>query len=375
MAHASAVPTPRRPRFVRLALRLGLSLGVGAFFVWVMREAELPWLPGREAFARVHWWTAVAYLIGWSIVHVLRAARWQLLLSPIATVSLKRVCAASFVGFLAIMLLPFRTGEVVRPVLIREKGRLSAWAALGTLGAERIVDGLVFCLILFAGLWLSTPLDPLPERLGELAIPVAVVPQFAYAALFGFSLALCAMGAFYVWKAPARRLTEFVIGFFSKPLAEWGAARVEKLASGLRFLSGVRHSLPFVLVTIAYWTLNAACTWLLAWGVGFPNFSYAQACVVTGVLALGVLLPNAPAFFGAFQFALYAGLAMFYPKEQVLSEGSVLVLVVYAGQTLVTVGFAIWGVVVAGVGGGWQRFGIGEEGVWEGELGEGGRER
>ena len=34
-----------------------------------------------------------------------------------------------------------------------------------------------------------------------------------------------------------------------------------------------------------------------------------------GVLALGILLPNAPGFFGAFQISIYAGFAMFFPSR------------------------------------------------------------
>ncbi len=322
--------------------RLGLSLAIAALFVWLMHAGALPLLPGSEALAGVRWWTFGAYLVGWSVVHVLRAGRWKLLLAPIADVTLRRVFVASFIGFLAIVAIPLRAGEVVRPVLIREKGKLSAWAALGSLGAERIVDGLVLSLILFVALRVATPLDPLPETLGDLPIPVRVIPTLAYAALVSFGAALLAMLAFYVWKGPARRAVHGLLRWFSPRFAGWVATRIEGLAEGLTFLAHWRHGLPFLAMTAAYWLLNAACTWLLGWGCGIPGFGYAQACVVTGVLALGVLLPNAPGFIGAFQFALYAALAVFYPREQVLVQGAAFVLLTYVAQTLITVVFAAW---------------------------------
>ncbi|HTV18076.1 MAG TPA: lysylphosphatidylglycerol synthase domain-containing protein, partial [Polyangiaceae bacterium] len=129
---AAAGPEPAPIAKGRLAWQLGLGLVIAGFFVWVMRAGALPLIPHAEAFADMRWWTAGVYLLGWSLVHVIRAARWQLLLSPIAQVSTRRVFAASFVGFLAILLLPLRAGEVVRPVMVREQGRLSAWAAAGT---------------------------------------------------------------------------------------------------------------------------------------------------------------------------------------------------------------------------------------------------
>jgi uncharacterized protein (TIRG00374 family) len=341
----SAAPTTSARR---LGLRLAFSLAIGAFFVWVMQQGAMPLLPDDAAFRRVEWWTFAAYLVGWSIVHVLRAIRWKLLLEPLAEVNLRRVLVASFVGFLAIVVLPLRAGEVVRPLMIRERGRLSAWAAVGTLGAERIVDGLILSVILFLALQLSTPLDPLPDRIGDLPISVAVVPRAAYLALIVFAAALVSMSAFYVWKGWTRRWIERLIGTFSRPLANWGAARIEKVADGLRFLSNWRQAVPFFGVTLLYWLLNAACNWLLGWGVGFEHFSYAEACVVTGVLALGVLMPNAPGFFGAFQFALYAALAVFYARERVLSEGAAFVFLVYVAQTSITVAFALWGLLAGG---------------------------
>jgi uncharacterized protein (TIRG00374 family) len=330
----------------RLWWQLALGLLIAGFFIWLMRAGAMPLIPHAAAFADMRWWTAGVYFVGWSLVHVVRAVRWQLVLSPIAEVSTRRVFAASFVGFLAILLLPLRAGEVVRPLMIREPGRLSAWAAAGTLGAERIVDGLVLSSLLFAALSLSPRLDPLPERLGDLPISVALIPRAAYAALVVFSVAFLVMLAFHRWRQTARRSVDILVGSISPRLAAWISGRVENVADGLRFLSLWRQSVPFVLSTVAYWLLNVGCTWLLAWGVGFHDFSYGRACVVTGVLALGILMPNAPGFFGAYQFSLYAGLAVFYPRDLVLDRGAAFVFTMYVLQALITVVFAAWGLLL-----------------------------
>lgn len=346
-----AAGAPRAARRLKpLAVRLGVSAAIGAFFVWVLHAGALPLVPERSVWAAFHGWTFVAYLLGWSVVHLLRAGRWQLLLAPLAEVPLRRIFAASFLGYLAILMLPLRTGEVVRPMLIRDRRRLTVWAAAGTLGAERIVDGLVLSVMLFCALALSTPIVPLPDHLGDLPIRVSMVPATAYVALIGFTGALLSMLAFYVWKEPTRKLLERLVGTFSPRLSHWISTRLESLAEGLSFLSGREHALPFVLLTALYWLLNAACTWLLAWGVGLGGFSLIHACVVTGVLAIGVLMPNAPGFFGAFQFSVYAALAMFYPREHVFAEGALFVFLLYLGQTLVTFGFAGWAAWFGGIG-------------------------
>jgi hypothetical protein len=58
---------------------------------------------------------------------------------------------------------------------------------------------------------------------------------------------------------------------------------------------------------------------------------------MTGVVALGVLFPNAPGFFGAYQFSFYAALAVFYPPADVVGPGAACVLIVYTSQLLITI--------------------------------------
>lgn len=310
---------------------------VAASFAWLLHKGALPLAPPAESFVHVEWWTVAGYIAVWSVVHFVRAARWTLLLAPLASIPFRRIIAVSFVGFAAIALLPMRTGEAVRPLMIRKEGTISGWAATGTIAAERITDGLVLCLMLLAGLRLSTPLSPLPDRIGDLPISPAFVPRAAYAALAMFAVAFALMGIFYFSRDWARRTTSRVIGIVSPRLATWLADRVEHVADGLRFLPKLRFSVPFILVTAVYWLLNAACMSLMARGTGFPEFSFAEGCVTTGVVALGILVPNAPGFFGAYQFSFYAALAVFYPPDRVVGPGAVCVLLVYSSQILITI--------------------------------------
>ena len=334
-------------------LKLLASLLVAGGFVWLLRQGALPIVPPASAFSKVRWWTLPVYVLLWSSVHVIRAVRWQWLLAPIHPVPLRRVVAVAWIGFAAILLLPFRTGEAVRPVLIRRKGQLSAWAATGTVGAERVIDGFCMSVMLLVALLASTPLDPLPSSIGALPIPAAIVPGAAYSALAVFGAAFLVMGVFYWRRALARSLTERVVGLVSKKLAVWLAERVEKVASGLSFLPRWRFSAPFLAMTVSYWLLNAGATWLLAWGAGFDRITYVEACVSMGVLALGILVPNAPGFFGSFQISIYAGLAMYFPPDLVVGPGSAFVLLIYVSQIVITGAAAGLGLV-------WERTSVGE---------------
>lgn len=311
------------------------SVVLAACFVWLMRAGTLPMVPAAEHLARVPWWIPLAYGGSWLLTLVLRAVRWYWLLRPLEPVSMRRVLTVSFIGFGALMLLPFRMGELVRPVLIRKDGRISGWAATGSVAAERVLDGLYLCILLLVSMQLAQPLDPLPDRIGELPVPTSVVPSATYTALTIFFAGFVTMGVFYARRAWARRTTERVFARISPRLGAWLAERVERVADGLRFLPRLRYTGPFLAVTGIYWFVNAAGIWAVCRGAGLP-ITYTQACVVMGVLALGVLVPSAPGFFGAFQISVYAGLSMYCEPDTVVGAGSAAVFWIYVVQVLVT---------------------------------------
>ncbi len=316
----------------RHGLALLASLVVAFGFGWLLHKGALPVLPRRGDFAGIAPWTVVVYALIYLLALYVRAHRWTWLLAPIHPVPLRRVLTVSFIGYGALVLLPFRTGEVVRPALIRREGKLSGWAATGTIAAERVIDGLVLCVILLVALMVARPLSPLPDHIGNLPVPVAIVPAAAYGALLVFAAAFAVLGAFYFWRAWATRAIEAVVGLVSKKLATRLSSAAARVADGLHFLPRPGLAGPFLAATLLYYGLNAAGIELILWGAGIAPVSLARACVIMGVIHLGVLLPNAPGYFGAFQVAIYAGLAMYYPPDLVASTGAAVVFLLYAIQ-------------------------------------------
>jgi len=339
------VPSPAEPRsfLQRHAFKIGASLLLGAGLAWLLAHGGLPILPPREAFAALRPWTVAAYVGSLVLVHFFRAVRWRHLLRPIGEVSTRSAVAVSWVAFAAILLSPLRTGEVVRPYLITRRGTVRLWEAAGTVGAERIIDGLVLSLMLFAALQLSTPIHPLPDRVGDLEVPAAAVPAAAYGVLALFAVCFVLMGVFFWRRDFARRATQAVVGLASRRLADRLAGIVERVADGLRFLPAPGRMAPFFAETLAYWGINATGVWLLAWGTGLVGITLAEACVVVGCVGIGILVPAGPGYFGAFQLSAYMALAMFFPEAVIKGAGAAFVFLLYATQ----VG---WHVVAAVIG-------------------------
>jgi uncharacterized protein (TIRG00374 family) len=312
--------------------RLLASLLIAAGFVWALRKGGLPMFPPVEAFAQLQPGAVALYIPLALMATLLRTYRWVYLLRPIEPrLSGKRVLGVGLVSFAALLFAPLRMGEVARPWLLSQDGQVGFVQAAGTVVAERIVDGLMLMLMLAVSLWLATPLNPLPDHLGTLHLPIALVPALTRSMLLFFLSAFVAMALFYFWRDAANRLVGAILGPISKPLAAFVTRQLGRLADSLQFLLSKNYGLAFLRDTIGYWTLTLLALWVLLRGTGAPA-TLAQTCVTMGVLGLSTLLPSGPGFFGTYQLGAYCGLSMFFPDTTVLTAGAVFTFVSYAAQ-------------------------------------------
>ena len=312
-----------------------------ALFGLILWRGGFPVIPPSASLAKVSPTIVVGYAAGWVCVLLVRSIRWRYLLAPIAPISPWRVIAVSFIGFGALCLFPLRLGEAVRPTLIRQGSRIGWWEAVGTVGAERILDGLFLTATLSMALFRTKWLVPLPDHIGALPVPVALVPGATTAALSMFATLFVLLGLFYWSREFTQKVIERSVGRVSKQAAEWTTSVISRTAAGLRFLPMWRYQVPFFVLTVVYWVVNAAALMWLMRGCGLTGATLGQAWVAMGVLGLGVVIPNAPGYFGAFQLSLYAGLALYFRPESVVATGAVFVFYAYVVQVGVTVLIAV----------------------------------
>src|SRR5258706_10768622 len=109
----------------RLGLKIGLSLLIGGAFAWLLHRGALPLVPPTAALSHIDRGYFALGVLSWAITIVIRAARWQLLLGRVAEVPMRAVLRVSFIGYAALIIVPLRAGELVRPLLIRREGKLS----------------------------------------------------------------------------------------------------------------------------------------------------------------------------------------------------------------------------------------------------------
>ncbi len=329
----------------RNAAKLIASVIITAGIVFTLQKGGLTLVPEGGDFAHVKWWVLPAYLVTLGIMSYFRAVRWRFLLRSFAEVSRKRVLAVSWIGFAAILLMPFRIGEIVRPYMLREKGKISMAAATGTVVAERVVDGLFLSIILALALIFVPTIDPLPAKVVGLPISVSQVRTSGFVMLGVFTTAFVTIAVFYFARTWARKMTLAVFGIVSKALAEKLAGMADKLAQGLHFLGRGRDAGGFLVETTLYWGINAFGMWLLAWGCGVTHgdgspITFGEACALMGMLGCTILIPGPPGLLGVFQAGIYAGMTMYFPTSIVTAAGSAYVFLMYGTQLVWTIGAA-----------------------------------
>src|SRR5262245_63104970 len=112
----------------------GLAVG-GVFLFLAFRHVALGEL--RDAFRDLDArWFAPAVALS-LLLQVFRTWRWQLELRPLAHVPFGRLWVVTSVAYMAIQLLPFRLGEVVRPWLLSRRSSLSFSNVAGNVIVEK----------------------------------------------------------------------------------------------------------------------------------------------------------------------------------------------------------------------------------------------
>ena len=345
------------PSFVRRhAAKLIASALITVGLLWAITSGGLKLVPDGGDFSGVHWWGLALYVPTVAGMWWFRSVRWRFLLRSMVDVPKLRLFAISSAGFAAILLLPFRIGELARPYMLRTRPEdvrpgkpvLTMTAATTSVVAERVIDGLFISLVLALVLILVPTIQPLPTTVVGLKIPVADVRASAFILVGLFGAAFVVLAVFYFARPFAHRLTHAIIGKISPKLATKLTDLFERLADGLHVLRSARDVLGFLFETAIYWGFNALGMWLLAIGCGIvhgdgSSITFFESVGLMGMLSCAILIPGPPGLLGLFQAGIYAGMTMYFPTQIVTGPGAAYVFLMYIAQVIWTFALGGWG--------------------------------
>jgi uncharacterized protein (TIRG00374 family) len=301
---------------MRLAVNLLLSFGMLALCLWLVWPDAGERGQLADAFGRLEWASFAPYLFAFlgtqTVVHVCRSLRWNHLLAPLhVKIPPGPLLAISSVGFMAILALPARLGEFVRPGLLRRRG-ISASSALGTVAVERIVDGLMISLFVFGAFF----------AIRGPGSPGWMMPT-AYLALGVFATALVFL-VFAMWRPEATVRTCLRLSLlprFAPRVAGVIEAKLLEMIRGFAVLKDRRNLAAFCAWSLVYWIANGLGVWVLARGFGLP-LSVMGGLATMGLVAVGISLPNSPGLVGQFQWFTLLGLSLYLGPTVMCEPGA-----------------------------------------------------
>jgi glycosyltransferase 2 family protein len=301
----------------------GLAVS-GAALALTLRGKNLGQAWSETLDADYRWlWPFIAILL---VIHVIRTVRWGILLEPVARLSFWKLNAVSAVGFMGLVLLPFRLGEFVRPYLVAERPNLRVSAALSSIVVERVADGLFTAALLVLTLLAVPSGTP-----GLRAFQAAGVFVFAaFATLLAFLILA------YRNRPRAVRLTHRLLDPLSPRLAERASGMMDAFIHGLRLVPSKSKVALFFALTVLYWALNGISIQLFARSFGF-DLHLIDTYTILGILVVGVMIPAGPGMVGTYQAAVVGGLSLFVRDAgaRAIAFANVMWLVQLAQQVIV----------------------------------------
>ncbi|MGH7530204.1 MAG: lysylphosphatidylglycerol synthase transmembrane domain-containing protein [Gemmatimonadales bacterium] len=273
---------------------LGVAISA-ALLVWVLHGISLRDVVDHAR--RANGWLLLVTIALATATFPLRALRWLLILRDEHGRRLPWRAAwhATAIGFMANNLLPARAGEVARAYVIHRQEPVRFTTALGSVGVERVFDGLVVLALM--ALAIAAPSFPAATRVGGRSLATLATGA---AVLFGGLLLV----ALVVVHRPAPWVA--LLGRLSRRLARWA----EGIIAGLTVL---KHPARFGAVvgwTFLQWLVNAAAfaVCFRAFGLDVP---LEAALLVQGIIGFGVAVPSTPGFVGVFEAATRITLAIY----------------------------------------------------------------
>lgn len=310
-----------------MSWRAWVGIAISLVFVYfAFRGQDLGEI--RQALHETNlWWVVPALALYFSGVWV-RAMRWRILMRPLAALTSRDLFPVVVVGYMANNVLPLRTGELVRSVVVRQKFGIRKTSALATIAVERLFDGLT----MLAFMLLATAFVSFTSELENLAIIAFVL----------FTVLLIGLFVLTLGGSLVDRLLQLVLGPMPTPLAD----KVERMAES--FLSGLgifrqRRDLALVAgLSITAWLFEASMYWVLAVGFGGSvreAMGAAETLLTTGVANMATLIPSSPGYIGQFEYGVRLVLsgALGVPVGQALAYAILVHAVLYFPITL-------WGV-------------------------------
>ncbi len=319
-----------RARGVNWRVILGLLVSAVSLYIAIqnLQPAEV-W----KAFTQAHYLWILPAVALYLLALMARTARWRALLSSEHRVPFRELLPTMAIGRGANNIYPFRAGEIVRVLLLRQRNAISGAAGLASILVERVFDGLTMILfLLLAALIGGIPEAQEVEVFGQIAVvDMRYILWFAIAV---FGAALGVIYAIELWPDPIRRVAGwFIIRLAPHRFHQKLLGIVERFVGGFASVRSVWTLTLVLLFSLAVWTAETISYRLLMNAFGF-GVDLHHLLLMSSAANLGTALPSGPGNVGTFDapsILVLTGVGV--PKDMAISFQFLLHAVLWCTET------------------------------------------
>lgn len=274
-----------------------------------------------------YWWIAptVAMVI---VTFVLRAFRWQILLTDAGKINYWQAFHPLMIGFMMNCILPGRIGELARPAILKKEQGIAITTGLATVLAERIFDIVVLMILLALLFGTITSQPELEKTYFGMHLNSHTLIAAAWAVI-RLSIAILLFIAIISYDR-SRRLVKGTIRWIAhqmafgregalrvtEPIAEFLIKIIDNFATGLAMVQKPRRLMACMALTLAIWAITALSYVVFAKGCPGVDLSLLEWTTVMVVICFFIALPSVPGFWGLWEAAGVFALALFGVSEK-----------------------------------------------------------
>ena len=313
-----------------IQLLVGVSISAAALYI-IFRDIDF-----REflrAFREVKPWAiaasaAVFYGSVW-----LRGVRWRWLFKPKHDVPLSHAVGGIFICFGFNSVFPARVGEFARAYLVGKRDNTGISTALGTVVAERLLDGLTLLAFLSIAFTVAPIAEGASFEQDVLGHTVKMTGEMFASTMRGFILLAVALMVFVIAiGVPSTRRLMLRVMHATPFLPEGFRNKVEELvhkfAMGFACFSSVGRIVALAVVSVVIWLIGAWSLQLLAMGYPFENpMTFLQAMAIAMIICIFITVPAAPGYWGFFEAGVIFGVTILgiHPNTPLVLSYAILV--------------------------------------------------
>jgi uncharacterized protein (TIRG00374 family) len=235
-------------------------------------------------------------LVAQMVFFVVKALRWRYLFPSDRHIPLRTLFSVTLIGYFGNQIIGASSGELLRSIVLGQKGSWSKSATLGTIFVEKLWDILVLFLFLLVILR-TVPLPPL----------VQTVAQAGVLALLAGGVILVLLLSRSDW---ATRVVGLVAARLSARLAQRMVGMLERFTMGVQAMREWGRSLVALILTVPMWLLLVVSFYFLGEAALIPLGWTAYVFPVV-VIALAASIPNPPWNVGMLEILSITTLSVF----------------------------------------------------------------